>query len=377
MKSRRDKTLQAQRPPRGSLGAGGLLLLADAGATHTRAVVATPEGAIVGWGRAGPANAFAVGEAVALSNLFQALRRAQVAARARPNKIAAVVVGSASVGHDGSGSASIGARLRQHYPRAHRRVLADSLIALEGALMGGAGVVILSGTGSVVLGKRFDYAHRPERSVEGRIGGKLVKVGGWGPLLGDEGSAQWIGRKALQAAARAADGTGPRTSMLATLKRHFHLKSFAKVVDVVYASAITPADLGALAPLVAQAARHGDRVARDLFRRAGEALALQAAQAARQVGLLHPRVSYQGSMFRVGGILLEPLRRSLREFAPRSRLVTPAMAPLGGAFLLALAGLSHEARLGLRAQAALRLTAQGGERSRTAAAAAFRRNCRA
>ncbi len=355
MKSRRDKTLQAQRPARRSLGvggrarrslgAGGLLLLADAGATHTRAVVATPQGTVVGWGHAGPANAFAVGEAVAMSNLFLALRRAQVAARARPNEIAAVVVGSASVDHDGSGSASIGARLRQHYPRAHRRVLADSLIALEGALMGGAGVVILSGTGSVVLGRGSGSS------------GKLVKVGGWGPLLGDEGSAQWIGRKALQAAAQAADGTGPRTSMLATLKRHFHLKSFARVVDVVYSSAITPADLGALAPLVAQAAQRGDRVARDLFRCAGEALALQAAQAVRQVGLLRPRVSYQGSMFRVGGILLEPLRRSLREFAPRSRLVAPAMAPLGGAFLLALAGL------GLRAHAA--------------AAAAFRRNCRA
>lgn len=342
------------------------MLLADAGATHTRTVVATPEGVIVGWGRAGPANAFAVGEAVALGNLFLALRRAQVAARARPNEIAAVVVGSASVDYDDSGSALIEARLRQHYPRARRCVLADSLIALEGALMGGTGVVILSGTGSVVLGRG--------------IGGKLVKVGGWGPLLGDEGSAQWIGRKALQAAARAADGTGPRTSMLATLKRHFRLKSFARVVDVVYASAIAPADLGALAPLVAQAARRGDRVARDLFRRAGEALALQAAQAVRQVRLLVPRVSYQGSMFRVGGILLEPLRRSLREFAPRSRLVAPAMAPLGGAFLLALAGLSHEARPRRRPDEAHRGSggrARLGLRAHAVAAAAFRRNCRA
>lgn len=199
--------------------------------------------------------------------------------------------------------------------------VADSVIALEGALTGAAGVVIVSGTGSVVLGKA------PRK--------KAVRVGGWGPLFGDEGSAQWISREGLRLAAHASDETGAPTSLTRIFKHHFRLRSFTRIIEAIYINS-TPAKLGALAPLVANAAASGDAVARNIFSRAGEALAAQAVAAIRRLGIPQGIVSYQGSMFLTGKLLLNPLKAALRRYVPQAKLVHPALPPIGGAYLLAL-----------------------------------------
>lgn len=297
-----------------------LFLLADAGATHARAVVSGSNGAVLGRGSGGAANAFAVGERVAWENLRRSVDQALRSALVHPNQIAVAVVGSASVDHWGRGGAAIRSHLRRHLRRAAVRVLADALIAHEGAFAGGSGIVIISGTGSIILGR-----NRP---------GTSARKGGWGPLLGDEGSAQWIARQALQAAARAADGTDPPTALLAVFRRHYRIRSFLRVLDIVYQHPATPAELGSLAPLVTKAALDGDAAAIEIFRRGGDALGIQAAQAARELDL--NRVSYQGSMFSIGELLLGPLRDRLRRAAPKAHLQAPLFPPLAGAFLVAL-----------------------------------------
>ncbi|MGH9398127.1 MAG: BadF/BadG/BcrA/BcrD ATPase family protein [Terriglobia bacterium] len=318
-----------------------VFLLVDAGATHARALVCNSRGAALGHGSGGPANAFAVGDRAAWANLLVSIRKALAAAHARRENIDVAVVGSASVDHSGHGSALIESNLRLFLRRADVRVVADALIALEGSLMGGPGVVVVSGTGSIVLGKTAQN--------------EIAKIGGWGPLLGDEGSAQWVGRQTLQAAARATDGAGPPTSLVRALRRHFRIHSFEQIIDVVYEHPWTPAELGVLAPLAARAAQHGDAVAIEIFRCGGQALGIQAAEAVRRLRLKRAKVSYQGAMFSVGALLLDPLRISLRRHAPGSRLVEPVLPPIGGAFLLAIAAT--------------------GSAPATAAITAFQRNC--
>lgn len=304
-----------------------LFLLADAGATHARAVVSDSNGAVLGRGSGGAANAFAVGERVAWESLKRSVEQALRSAHVRPDNIAVAVAGSASVDHWGRGGAAIRDNLRRYLPRAEVRVLADALIAHEGAFAGGAGVVIISGTGSIVLGRNRKRQY--------------VRKGGWGPLLGDEGSAQWIARQALQAAARAADGTGPPTTLLRAFRRHYRIPSFLRIFDIVYQHPITPAEIGSLAPIATKAAQSGDARAIEIFRCGGEALGLQAAQAAQELRLT--RVSYQGSMFSVGALLLDPLCASLMRHAPFARVEHPVLPPLGGAFLVALRAIRRRA----------------------------------
>jgi N-acetylglucosamine kinase-like BadF-type ATPase len=300
----------------------GLFLAADAGATHTRALVATRSGQILGRGTAGPSNSYAVGKVLASANLRRALLSALRSAQVRASDIAVATIGSASVGHDGTGAEPIQRELRSIFPKSRLVVVADARIALEGALAGGPGVVIVCGTGSIILAKAAK--------------GKRIRIGGWGPLIGDEGSAQWVGREAVRRASYAADGTGRDTLLLKLVRRHFGLRSFAQIIDVIYSRPMTSGEWGKLAPLASRAAFAGDAVARDIFRLGAHAVALQAASAVRRLHLRSALVSFQGAMFRTGPLMLNPLRAALRKEAPGAKLKAPILSPLGGAFLMAI-----------------------------------------
>lgn len=83
----------------------------------------------------------------------------------------------------------------------------DTDAALAGAFEGAAGIVVIAGTGSGAAGR--DAA------------GRSARIGGHGYLLGDEGGGYWIGREAVRAAMRGADGTGPPTALTAMVQRAF------------------------------------------------------------------------------------------------------------------------------------------------------------
>ena len=246
----------------------------------------------------------------------------------RPERLDYTVIGTASVTENGRGSKPIAQDLQSYLSSSKIRVVGDARIALEGALAGSPGVVAVSGTGSIVLGK--DAA------------GTLVRVGGWGSLAGDEGSAQWIGRRAIQEAAHAADGVTKPTLLVSAIRRYFGLSKFEHIIDAIYARPMTPPELGALAPLVTRAADRGDTTALAIFEQGAAALAQQAAAAARRLRLRKPLVSHQGSMFTVKEYFRKEFERNLLIQIHRARFVAPSLPPLGGAFLLALRGCRIE-----------------------------------
>ena len=90
-------------------------------------------------------------------------------------------------------------------------VVNDALIALQAGVGDAAGIVIVSGTGSIAYG-------RNDR-------GEASRAGGWGYVLGDEGSGYWIGRLALRAVVRHADGRGRATSLTPRLLRAFRRRA--------------------------------------------------------------------------------------------------------------------------------------------------------
>jgi glucosamine kinase len=145
------------------------------------------------------------------------------------------------------------------------RVLTDGQTALHGAFAGAPGILLIAGTGSVAYARTDD--------------GRIVRCGGWGMVVGDEGSGFAIGRAALTAALRAEDGRGPATRLLPTV---------LDVLRVEAADAIPPwagraekAEIAALTPHVVRLAEEGDAVADAILRDAaaelaGHAVALEA-----------------------------------------------------------------------------------------------------
>lgn len=189
-------------------------------------------------------------------------------------------------------------RLRGLARRVH--VLSDAEAALLGALDGGAGVLVLSGTGSIVIG----------RDARGR----WARAGGLGPLLGDEGSGFWLGREWL--GARARDGNG------------LAARRIARQPDAV-------ARIAALAPRVVARARRGDPRARRIVREGQAQLAALTLRVTRQLGLPPPvSVSWAGTLlgnawFRRGVI------RAVARAGLSARWRRPVRSPVDAAARLA------------------------------------------
>lgn len=321
--------------PRGAVRTPASLVLGlDAGATHVRAAVADAAGRVLGRGEAGPANPYALGALAADRARRQAITAALRQAHAAPRAVGAVVVGSAGVSEGGAGR-DVARRTRAGFPGARVAVVTDGEIAQVGALAGGAGIVVIAGTGSIVWGRNRR--------------GEWARAGGWGWLLGDEGSGQWLGRQGYAAALRALDGSGRRTAILPALQRSLRLQSSAALATQPRPA--MPAEFGALAPLVLAAAAGGDAVAREFVRRGGAELARQTAAVAHRLRLRRPHVCYGGSVLTSGPVLRRALQRALQTALPGARLCPPAGDALDGALQLARQLASGPQPRGARARA--------------------------
>ncbi|MCA1622048.1 MAG: hypothetical protein LC795_22785, partial [Acidobacteria bacterium] len=190
---RRPVKLQPKRAPQ--LAARQTVLGVDGGGSKTRAVVADGGGKVLGEGLAGASNPLRVGVSEAVGAIRDAVDRACAEAGVRRSDIVAAEVGLAGVRRADIRERMLAALAELGLGTVE--VVTDADIALYGATSGKPGLVIIAGTGSVCCG------------VNAR--GRRACAGGWGPVVGDEGSGSWIARRALQSVAHATDGRGPKT----------------------------------------------------------------------------------------------------------------------------------------------------------------------
>lgn len=204
-------------------------------------------------------------------------------------------------------------------------VATDALTTHLGALGGEPGTVIAAGTG--VVASATDLV------------GVWRRGDGWGHLIGDEGGGAWIGAAGLRAALRAADGRDASSAtLLAEATRRFG--STDDLIARVYGGDAPAHELAAFAPMVADAARNGDRVAAAIWERAGVLLAETAFAVSRG---LPARYSWGGKLFDAGELLLDPFRAELRRRAPDASVEPPLGQSADGALLLARRGLGETA----------------------------------
>jgi CubicO group peptidase (beta-lactamase class C family) len=221
------------------------------------------------------------------------------------------------------------------------RVASDATTAWLGAFGGGAGIAVIAGTGSVAVGGSLAAGDEvgDEVGTGDETAGGLARCGGYGYLVGDEGSGYWIGRKALRAALAAADGAGPPTALGEALAA----ATGATLDELIVRVHRDPRDrtiLARLAPVVAacaarigEAGSGGDEVAAAILAEAGaELAALAQALAARLAADGYPDlpVTGLGGVFRIDAVRAEFTRRTG---------AVPAQSPpeLGAALLAARA----------------------------------------
>lgn len=213
--------------------------------------------------------------------------------------------------------------LQQMLPSARVLVLADYAIALEGATAGNPGVLVIAGTGSIACG----------RDREGR----LMRVGGWGYLLGDEGSGFWIGREAIRAVLAANEGWGEQTRLYEILSDTLGSADTGEWLSALYRTQNPQSLLAQLAPLVTEAAEQGDAPAQGILYEASRYLAGLVAQLAQHLSLPE-----DFPVCTVGGVwksqaVLQQFHQQLGERLPhwRGEVKPPMYSPVEGALLIA------------------------------------------
>ena len=296
----------------------------DLGGTGTRAVLATAEGEVLAAGRGGPSGAH--GGAAGRRGIERALASALAPIASR--------VGSAACRiHVGVRGLSIPGRreavlldLSARLPQAEVHISNDATIAVWGGLAAREGVAVLAGTGSIAMARSAD--------------GREARSGGYGYLVGDEGSAFWLGREAMAACLRTLDGRGQPTLLRDLVCDVTQQRTPQDIVGWLYAGQDQVPRLAGLAPLVSRAAEANDPVALDLMGRAARELADLAHAACRQVwpsripdGL---PVACCGGVWAAGDVLRQPFASALAQHMPSATIREPRLPPVGGAILLAL-----------------------------------------
>ena len=295
----------------------------DGGGTKTVGLLADQSGHIIGKAESGASNYHAVGEEQAKKVLSDVVSRLISDASASLESCTGCL-GLAGV--TSSVDRHVIGRICDEIGLPGNRILThDAQIALAGGAEELSGVIIIAGTGSIVYGMN--------------AAGREAQAGGWGHLLGDEGSGYDIARRALQAVTRTADGRG-RPTLLSSLM--LDALDFSQSRNLIpWMHSVSKDQVAQLAGLVFDAANSNDSVAQGILDEAIDELRLAACVVVDKLGFSQSfNLVLSGGIFKHQPTFAASLRNRLRDLSPHARVCLPKHEPAYGAILFAMSKFS-------------------------------------
>jgi glucosamine kinase len=281
-----------------------LVVGVDGGGSGSRAVLLDDEGRERARTHGAPVVADGRSDGPAVAEVVR-LCRALLAEVGVEAPVEALWVGLAGAGREGP-RAAVEEGVRKAELARRLRVGTDVEVAFQDAFGEEPGILLIAGTGSVAWG----------RSRKGREG----RSGGWGPVLGDEGSGYALGLAGLRAVVQADDGRGSATKLRDALLAELELPVRGSETEiphrlVEWVQAAPRHRVAQLAPVVARLAVEGDAVASAIVRHAVEALVSHVTALERGLGPWAdpPRVALGGGLLAPGRPLSEPVARALMD----------------------------------------------------------------
>ncbi|MCW5315295.1 ATPase [Nostoc sp. KVJ3] len=307
----------------------------DGGGSKTVCILMDDLHQVLGRGEAGSSNYQSIGIETTLQSIQSAIHNAVEAARITSNfKIDAICLGLAGVGRavdievvkglleelQNNKSLPISWALQS----ANIVICNDALIALVGGIGQPVGIVVAVGTGSIIFGRNHQ--------------GDTKRVGGWGYILGDEGSAYKIAIAGMNAALKSYDGREMSTSLIEGFKQHLDLESIEDLIEVIYRRGWGVKKIAALAPIVDLAAASGDIVANNIIDDAVEELVKATSTVIDAIFNADSvlEVVTTGSVWQGRCKIQERFAASIVKIFPEVKVIFPRHEPAYGAALLAL-----------------------------------------
>lgn len=296
----------------------------DGGGTKCLGVLANLDGKEVAREQAGAANLQQRGVEKATAVVKSVVDKLLESKKVNPEQVACIVAGLA-----GAGREDIRERaevlIKNCWTEVPVHVVTDADVALEGAFSGEPGIVLVSGTGSICYGKNAS--------------GQTARAGGWGHLLGDEGSATWIAIKALKSALMMWDGRLPNGELRNILSKQLGVEDIAEVVPELYRGRISVSQIAGLSKSVFDLA-DDDHAARQIVLRAGRELGKLVVAVVRSLAVENDTAN----VALVGGVfsdktnkkkLLGPLKDEITRVCPNVKFTNPELEPVLGAISMA------------------------------------------
>lgn len=200
------------------------------------------------------------------------------------------------------------------------KVEGDQKIAFRSGTDKKNGILIIGGTGSIAMGWR---------------GKKEAICGGWDWLLGDQGSAFWIGKVALERLLKCLDGREKCSNLFKNFifqkmktEKDFYQKFYNQ--DFVR-------KVATISKLVESAAKRGDKSAREILIKAGKELAKMGIGSIKQLNFQKEKfpLVLSGSVFK-SKIIFLTAKKEIKKVAPKAKFILPQKEPVFGAVKLAL-----------------------------------------
>lgn len=296
----------------------------DGGGSKTNALLVALDGTVLAEAGSGPTNLHTVGVGNAARTLLGLIKTLCERVQCSADSLEQIVMGLAGAGRPADRAALsdvLFALARdQDFNLKNVQIESDALIALEAAFAGGPGIVIIAGTGSIALYRTED--------------GKVLRAGGWGRILGDEGGGYQIARAALNAVLRAHDGRAPHTLLTEHARVFFSIASIEQLIPTVRESG---GEIAGFAPEVFAAAASRDHVAaRILVDQARELVELARVLAMKQPPKRKLPVALMGGLLETDNSYSRLVRDKITNALPNLVLQKPKFPAAFGAAIIGL-----------------------------------------
>jgi N-acetylglucosamine kinase-like BadF-type ATPase len=305
-----------------------LFLGIDGGGTGTRAFLMDSSGCRSAWGEAGPTNPNHIPVERVQASLQAAISSASARAGATPKECVSAFLGIAGVTTE-AGRAQVRELLKNcGLDQARLGVDHDIRIALAGGLAGKPGIALIVGTGSSCYGRAAD--------------GHTWQTGGWEALISDEGSGYYLGREAIAAAARMADGRAAESPLRQRVFRWLEITTIAEVLPRIHDRGLSRSEIAAFAPELISLAAQGDPAASSILDNGARLLAeLVEANFRKLPTGSTPQVVITGGLGTAQTLYREKIMTEIRKLLPSAEIVSPLLPPAIGAALLAFEQAGH------------------------------------
>lgn len=294
----------------------------DGGGTHTRGVLVRGD-KVISHASSGTARIGSVGVGEACERTLNIILELCNKAEIETSELDAVVVGLAGVWleEEKKRSAQLLRTLarQQNIQLGDLIVTSDAELAIEGALGKNEGIITIVGTGSIGLA-------RVSRD-------KLVRCGGWGIELDDEGSGAWIGREGLTAVVRALDGRGKPTSLTERIPEFSPIIKLEEPRTIVKAYHDRAFEYHNLTPAVMECAVAGDEVCLDIIKRAADHLLELPVALSRNFKTKSIKVALMGGIIEADTLLARLLKEKISQYG-KFEIIDPIGTALDGAISL-------------------------------------------